>query len=75
MGNEGSDQPALIVGCIHMQKALDIKTRLFTASVDYVSEAIAHISRQEGARNPAFNILNPESFTTKNMVKAVRRMG
>ena len=65
----------LIVGCIHMQKAPDIKTRLFTVPVDYVSEAIAHISRQEGACNLAFNLLNPESFTIKNMVKAVRRMG
>ena len=65
----------LIVGCIHMQKAPDIKTRLFTVPVDYVSEAIAHISRQEGACNLAFNILNPESFTIKSMVKAIRRMG
>ncbi len=65
----------LIVGCIHMQKAPDIKTRLHTVPVDYVSEAIARISRQEDACGLAFNILNTESFTIKSMVKAIRRMG
>ncbi len=65
----------LIVGCIHMQKAPNIKTRLYTVPVDYVSEAIAHISLQEDACGLAFNILNTESFTIKSMVKAIRRMG
>lgn len=65
----------LIVGCVHMQKAPKIKTRLYAVPVDYVSDAIAHISRQEGACGLAFNILNPKSFTIKMMVKAIRRMG
>ncbi|HBG52602.1 MAG TPA: polyketide synthase, partial [Rikenellaceae bacterium] len=39
----------LIVGCVQMQKAPDLKTRLYAVPVDYVSDAIAHISRQEGA--------------------------
>jgi len=58
-----------------MQKAPKIKTRLYAVPVDYVSDAIAHISRQEGACGLAFNILNPKSFTIKMMVKAIRRMG
>ncbi|MFA5288916.1 MAG: thioester reductase domain-containing protein, partial [Bacteroidales bacterium] len=65
----------LIVGCVQMQKAPDLKTRLYAVPVDYVSDAIAHISRQEGACGLAFNILNPESFTIKMMVQAIRRIG
>jgi thioester reductase-like protein len=63
------------VGCIHLQKSPKIKTRLHIVPVDYVSDAIAHISMQDGACGLAFNILSPESVDVKTMVRAIRRMG
>ena len=65
----------LISGCIHMQKAPSINTRFHMVPVNYVSDAIAHISRQEGACGLAFNILNPGKLTVKKMVRATRSMG
>ena len=65
----------LVVGCIHLQKSPKIKTRLHIVPVDYVSDAIAHISMQDGACGLAFNILSPESVDVKTMVRAIRRMG
>jgi len=65
----------LITGCIYMQKAPDINTRFQMVPVDYVSDAIAHISRQEGACGLAFNIVNPRKFTMKKMLRAIRSKG
>jgi thioester reductase-like protein len=65
----------MITGCIHMQKAPAINTRFHMVPVDYVSDAIAHISRQEGACGLAFNILNPGKLTVKKMVRAIRSKG
>lgn len=65
----------LIVGSIQMRMSPRLKTRLRIVPVDYVSRAIAHISRQNEACGLAFNLLNPEAFTVRTMVKAIRRMG
>ena len=65
----------LIVGSIQMRMSPRLKTRLRIVPVDYVSRAIAHISRRNEACGLAFNLLNPEAFTVRTMVKAIRRMG
>jgi len=65
----------MITGCIHMQKAPAINTRFHMVPVDYISNAIAHISRQEGACGLAFNILNPGKLTVKKVVRATRSIG
>lgn len=65
----------LIVGSIQMKMTPRLKTRLRIVPVDYVSRAIAHISRQNDACGLAFNLLNPEAFTVRTMVKAIRHMG
>ena len=65
----------MITGCIHMQEAPAINTRFQMVPVDYVSDAIAHISRQEGACGLAFNIVNPGKLTVKKLIKAIRSKG
>lgn len=65
----------MITGCIQMQKAPAINTRFHMVPVDYVADAIAHISRQEGACGQAFNIVNPGKLTMKKMVRAIRSKG
>ena len=65
----------MITGCIQMQKAPAINTRFHMVPVDYVADAIAHISRQEGACGLAFNILNPGKLTVNKVVRASHRNG
>jgi thioester reductase-like protein len=55
-----------IVGCIQMQTSPDINVCLPLTPVDYVSNAIVHITRQTKAVNQCFNLINrnPTHFKT-----------
>lgn len=57
-----------IVGCIQMNAAPDIDIDLPLTPVDYVSDAIIHISRQTSAIGKCFNLTNknPINFKTIN---------
>jgi len=64
-----------IVGCIQMNAAPDIDMNLPLTPVDYVSDAIIHISRQTKAIGKCFNIINKNITTFKTICKFTKKAG
>jgi thioester reductase-like protein len=64
-----------IVGCIQMRAAPDIDVHFPLTPVDYVSDAIIHISRQTKAVNKCFNITNKNVTNFKTICKFTKKAG
>ncbi|MDR2719294.1 MAG: thioester reductase domain-containing protein [Nitrososphaerota archaeon] len=64
-----------IVGCIQMGAAPNIDLRLPLTPVDYVSDAIIHISRQTKALGKCFNIINENLTDFKAICKFTKNAG
>ncbi|MCL2643088.1 MAG: thioester reductase domain-containing protein [Candidatus Bathyarchaeota archaeon] len=64
-----------IVGCIQMSAAPDIDIRLPLTPVDYVSDAIIHISRQTKATGKCFNLTNKNTTNFKTICKFTKKAG
>jgi thioester reductase-like protein len=64
-----------IVGCIQMNAAPDIDVNLPLTPVDYVSNAIVHISRQTNAIGKCFNLTNKNITDFKTICKFTKNAG
>jgi len=64
-----------IVGCIQMHTAPDIDVHLPLTPVDYVSNAIIHISRQTKAINKCFNLTNKNVTAFKTISQYTKNAG
>ena len=64
-----------IVGCIQMHAAPDIDIRLPLTPVDYVSDAIIHISRQTNAVGKCFNLTNRTPLNFKTICQFTKNAG
>ncbi len=65
----------MIVGSIQMKSVPPIGFALHMTPVDYVGNAIVHISRKEQAVSQAFHIVNPKKIRLRDLMKSVRRCG
>lgn len=65
----------LIVGCIQLGSMPDGDAMMNLIPVDYISYAIAHLSKQEKSLGKAFNLVNPNSFCSSKLVDAIRSLG
>ncbi|MCL2134331.1 MAG: thioester reductase domain-containing protein [Candidatus Bathyarchaeota archaeon] len=64
-----------IVGCIQMSAAPNIDIHLPLTPVDYVSNAIIHISRQTKAVGKCFNLVNKNVTNIKNIGGFIKNAG
>ena len=64
-----------IVGCIQMGAAPDITINLPLTPVDYVSDAIIHISRQTNAIGKCFNLTNKYPVCFKTICQFTKKAG
>jgi thioester reductase-like protein len=64
-----------IVGCIQMNAAPDIEVNLPLTPVDYVSDAIIHISRQTKAIGKCFNLTNKNLTDFKTICTFTKNAG
>ncbi|MCL1969954.1 MAG: thioester reductase domain-containing protein [Candidatus Bathyarchaeota archaeon] len=64
-----------IVGCIQMSAAPDIDVHLPLTPVDYVSNAIIHISRQTKAIGKCFNLTNKKTTDFKTICHLTKKAG
>ncbi len=65
----------LIIGCIQLGSVPDGDTIMNLIPVDYISRAIAHLSKQEKSLGKAFNLFNPHSFSSSKLIDAIRSLG
>ncbi len=65
----------LIVGCIQLQCVPPASYQMQMTPVDYISDAMANISRQELAVGRHFNLINPKPLSLRQLVNSIRRKG
>ncbi|WP_310604323.1 thioester reductase domain-containing protein [Anaerosporobacter sp.] len=65
----------VLVSCVQMKKIPNIPINIFFTPVDYVSEAIIHISLQKNAYFMAFNIVNTKIVNTDELEKIIQECG
>jgi amino acid adenylation domain-containing protein/thioester reductase-like protein len=67
--------PRMINGCIQMGIVPDIEAVLNFVPVNYVSQAIAHLSRQQQIYGKTFYIVNPQPIEWKQLVNWMEGIG
>ncbi|EDN71180.1 Polyketide synthase [Beggiatoa sp. PS] len=66
---------SLIKGCIQIGKFPTLDIPIAIVPVDYVSQAIIHLSRQEKLSGKAFHLFNPNSISWQTFFNKVRSLG
>lgn len=64
-----------LVGCIQLGFVPDMEANLHLTPVDYVADAIAHISFQSAACGQAFNLINQRILPLGQITALLRRAG
>lgn len=65
----------LLKGCIQLGKFPILDTTIDLVSVDYVSQAIVHLSQQKASLGTAFHLLNPQPAPWKNLLEPIISLG
>ncbi|MBD1865324.1 MULTISPECIES: non-ribosomal peptide synthetase [Trichocoleus] len=65
----------LIIGCVHLGSAPQGEMPIDFIPVDYVSQAIVHLSLQPGALGQAFHLVNPRPLSAEQLIHKIRSLG
>lgn len=65
----------VIVACIQMKAVPDMPVNIFYTPVDFVSDAIAHISLNENAIGKAFNLININIISVRELANIINEFG
>ncbi|HLO50704.1 MAG TPA: thioester reductase domain-containing protein, partial [Kamptonema sp.] len=82
IGNQSTGIPnpnqmiwAIIKSCIQMGIAPELDTIVDWTPVDYVSQAIVHLSRQKESAAKVFNLVNPQPITWRVLFNSLCSLG
>ncbi|MCI0726484.1 MAG: amino acid adenylation domain-containing protein [Chloroflexi bacterium] len=65
----------LITSCVQLGMIPDVNPYLEMIPVDYVSQAVVHLSRQEESLGKVFHLTNPNSFSLSEIAEWFRSVG
>lgn len=65
----------LIIGCIQLGAAPAGNTSFDLVPVDYVSQAIIHLSKQQESLGKAFHLVNPRPLDANVLIDSIRSLG
>ncbi|NET02812.1 MAG: NAD-dependent epimerase/dehydratase family protein [Sphaerospermopsis sp. SIO1G1] len=65
----------MIKGCLQMGSFPDVDYMLDMSPVDYVSQAVVYLSRQEKSITQAFHLQHPQPASLKSLVEWIRTFG
>ncbi len=65
----------LIIGCIQLGSVPDRNMIENIVPVDYMSNAIAHLSRQKESLNKVFHLVNPQPLFSTMLIESIRSFG
>ncbi|MBD1813415.1 thioester reductase domain-containing protein [Microcoleus vaginatus DQ-U2] len=65
----------MLKGCIQMGKTPDLDILLDMTPVDYVSQAIVHLSKQKELVGKAFHLVNPHPISWNQLCDSIRSFG
>lgn len=66
---------SLIKGCIQIRKFPTLYIPITLVPVDYVSQAVIHLSRQDKLLGKAFHLFNPHTISWQTLFNQVRSLG
>ncbi|MDM8563229.1 SDR family oxidoreductase [Candidatus Marithioploca araucensis] len=75
IGNLSDSLCSLIKGCIQIEKFPTLDIPITVVPVDYVSQAVIHLSRQEKLLGKAFHLFNPHLISWQTLFNQVRSLG
>ena len=75
IGNTADLISRMLKGCIQMGKTPDLDILLDMTPVDYVSQAIVHLSKQKELVGKAFHLVNPHPISWNQLCDAIRSFG
>ena len=75
VGNRDDFMHRVLKGCIQLQSTPDVDVILDMTPVDYVSQVIAHLSKQKESLGKAFHICNPNPIHWCEFVSYIRLLG
>jgi len=75
IGNLSDSLCSLIKGCIQIEKFPTLDIPITVVPVDYVSQAVIHLSRQEKLLGKAFHLFNPHLISWQTLFNKVRSLG
>jgi thioester reductase-like protein len=73
--NENDLLYRLIIGCIELGSAPEGEMQIDFAPVDYVSQAIVHLSQQPQSWNQAFHLVNPHPLAADGLIHKIHSLG
>ncbi|MEH2375580.1 non-ribosomal peptide synthetase family protein [Nostoc sp.] len=65
----------LIIGCVQLGSAPDIDIRENIVPVDYVSQAIIHLSKQEESLGKTFHLVHSQTLHSNTLIDHIRSYG
>ncbi|MDJ0732572.1 MAG: amino acid adenylation domain-containing protein [Nostocaceae cyanobacterium] len=65
----------LIIGCVQLGSAPDIDIRENIVPVDYISQAIVHLSQQEKSLGKTFHLVHPQTLHSDRIIDHIRFLG
>ncbi|WP_333377629.1 amino acid adenylation domain-containing protein [Microcoleus sp. B4-D4] len=65
----------ILIGCIQMGKTPDLDMMVDMTPVDYVSQAIVHLSKQKELVGKAFHLVNPHPIVWNQLCDSIRSLG
>ncbi|TBR56878.1 hypothetical protein B4U84_25835 [Westiellopsis prolifica IICB1] len=65
----------LLKGCIQLKKAPSLQIAFNLTPVNYVSQAIVHLSRQKKSLGKLFHVINPTYLPSDKLFNAIRSLG
>jgi thioester reductase-like protein len=75
IGNLSDSLCSLIKGCIQIGKFPTLDIPITVVPVDYVSQAVIHLSLQEKSLGKAFHLFNPHLISWQTLFNKVRSLG
>ena len=67
--------PRVFKACVEMGMSPDVDVEVTMAPVDYVTQAIVHLSRQPGAYGRTFHLVTPRPMPWAELTATVRSLG
>ena len=65
----------MLKGCIQMGKTPDLDMMIYMTPVDYISQAILHLSKQKELVGKAFHLVNPQPIAWNQLCDFIRSCG
>jgi thioester reductase-like protein len=65
----------VLKSCVTIRKFPAVETKIDIVPIDYVSQAIVHLSQQKQSLDRTFHLLNPQPISWRNLIDEIQTLG